>query len=282
MLLRLFLHSERSRQNIRKTNQNPYRQQTADSNTPDLSSKTDEEIFQWYLAQAEKGDANAQMVVSDYYSLGVVGDKNPEKAFYWIYKSASQGNPCGMISLGDMYFDGTGVKKDVYQSFAWYQKSADLGNPIAKTRLSVMFLDGVGVEQNYEEAERLFTESARQFQPEAMAYLGYIYGDGLGVNTDYYVSYKWYSLAYVIAKKEIERLNNMSSGTIADKKINEQAIIFLNDFLHISEQSKNNIEKKLTKNQLLEITDYVNSEIQRWKEKSESGELLQAPFFCNP
>ena len=95
-----------------------------------------------YLAAAEKGDAEAQYLLSKCYTHGLGVKKDPEQALYWLRKSAEQGYSEAQCVLGLRYILGLDVKKDYGQGFFWLHKSAEQGNVNAQSALGVCYFAG--------------------------------------------------------------------------------------------------------------------------------------------
>lgn len=59
----------------------------------DDDDQIQERIFNTYLEQAEKGDANAQFIVGSRFEMGRGVAKDVDKAYYWLEKAAKKGHP---------------------------------------------------------------------------------------------------------------------------------------------------------------------------------------------
>lgn len=127
--------------------------------------------------QAESGDVNAQMQLTDYY-----GNKQDYvNQFYWTQKLANQGDAQAQFNLGYMYNKGKGVRQDYSQAVYWFQKPANQGYADAQNNLGIMYADGKGVNQDYNQAFNWFQKSANQDYAEAQYNLGLMYENGQGV-----------------------------------------------------------------------------------------------------
>ncbi len=121
-----------------------------------------EQAFKEFLAEAEKGNADAQNDVGVMYSLGrgVVLDR--AKAVQWFRKAAEQGHDSAQNNLGKSYFKGQGVSRDYDMAKQWYEKAVEQGNAQAQYNLGLMYYDGVGVAQDFSKAMVLFRKAADQ------------------------------------------------------------------------------------------------------------------------
>jgi CHAT domain-containing protein/tetratricopeptide (TPR) repeat protein len=127
--------------------------------------------------RAESGDAYSQAVLSMYYCLGYLADKDLNKSAKYAMKSAAQGSPLGIYRLGIMRGLGLGMKKDEAQAKMLKIKSFEglkgmSEDPYALCELAQMAEEGIGVKKNEEEATKLYKLSADLGYAPAM----YIYG----------------------------------------------------------------------------------------------------------
>lgn len=92
----------------------------------------------WMLNAAKEGHREAQFKVALLYDAGELEgfEKDAEQAFFWYEKAAMQGHPLAQLMLGDCYLEGKGVQKDDEEAAYWYEKAAVQGNEDAKKRLS--------------------------------------------------------------------------------------------------------------------------------------------------
>ena len=71
-----------------------------------------EAVFARKLAQAEKGNLEAQYDVAYRYEKGRGVDEDEELAFQWYMKAAGQGLDTAQYKVGMSYMEGTGVDPD--------------------------------------------------------------------------------------------------------------------------------------------------------------------------
>lgn len=77
-----------------------------------------------WKAQADKGDAKAQVIVGEIYERGLGTAPDYAKAIQWYRLAAEQGNARAQRHLGYMYEQGLGVQANMLTALAWYRKSA--------------------------------------------------------------------------------------------------------------------------------------------------------------
>jgi TPR repeat protein len=85
-------------------------------------------------ASAERGDADAQLLLGAFYYNGKYGlPRNYDVAFHWYRRAAEQGLPIAECTVGSCYLTGLEgvVAKDVGEALKWYRKAAEHDNPQA-------------------------------------------------------------------------------------------------------------------------------------------------------
>jgi len=97
--------------------------------------------FEYYLADARKGDGNAQNAVGNLYYLGLGIDRDFDAANLWYRKAASSGHAAAQLNLGHLYKQGLGVTQDPVRAFGWYRISSMYGNPTAEYHLTQISLE---------------------------------------------------------------------------------------------------------------------------------------------
>ena len=109
------------------------------------------------MEKAEKGDAEAQLLLGAKYFLGQEGlPQDYTKGLEWYEKSALQGDVVAQYGLGFMYMVGQYVRQDYIKARHWFEKSAQQKNPAAQIMLGIMYEKGWGVRQNFSEAKEWY------------------------------------------------------------------------------------------------------------------------------
>ena len=75
-------------------------------------------------AQAEQGNAYAQVYLGMIYDKGNGVTENDIEAFKWYKLAADQGLPSAQYSIALMYAQGTGIPKDDYAAYVWFAVAA--------------------------------------------------------------------------------------------------------------------------------------------------------------
>lgn len=98
--------------------------------------------------KANKGDADAALMLGYMYRLGHKVKKDPAKAVAWFKKSANRGNAEGQLQMAIMYAAGEGVEQDYGEMRRWLQKSAESGYGLSQFQLGLLYAKGITVEQD--------------------------------------------------------------------------------------------------------------------------------------
>jgi len=93
----------------------------------DDNNQSPEEIAK-LLAQAQKGDAEAQFNLAEAYLRGEGVVQNEKEAARWYYKAAVQGYVDAQIAMGFVYRGGGGLPMDKVLSYMWLDLAAKSGD----------------------------------------------------------------------------------------------------------------------------------------------------------
>ena len=84
--------------------------------------------FEYWSPRAEKGDPDAQLGLSRYYSDGDCIAEDDAKALKWLRKSAEQGYGEAQDDLGMAYYMGDlGLSDDLVRAFVWSSRARQNG-----------------------------------------------------------------------------------------------------------------------------------------------------------
>ena len=111
---------------------------------------------------AERGCAEAQAILAQFYWYGAGIPQDYDKMFFWYSKSAEQGHHRGQHGLGICYRSGHGVPKDKAEAIKWWHKAAEQGNVASQFMLGQAYLHGDGVPRDDDEAEKWLRKAAEQ------------------------------------------------------------------------------------------------------------------------
>jgi len=201
------------------------------SSAPGQSTESEKRQFEFVKAQAERGDAQAQLTLGSFYASGTGVTRDLSKAAKWHRKAAEQGlaraqyrlayecaNGIGVkldrveaikwlrraadqgladaqFELGQCYVNGEGTTENPVEAAKWFQKAADQNNPSAQYALGNCFFEGSGVTRDIPEGVAWTRKAAEQGFAQAENSYGMCYAKGKGVPQDYLEAYKWFNLA---------------------------------------------------------------------------------------
>lgn len=123
-------------------------------------------VYNWYRMLAEKGNADAQIYLGDYWGNYGTPEGN-EEAAKWYRRAADAGSPKGKWKLGSCYYSGKGVECNQEKAFEYYRMAAREGDNVAQSLLGMCYEFGNGVQMNLLEAVYWYQEAASQGNQEA-------------------------------------------------------------------------------------------------------------------
>lgn len=148
-------------------------------------------LFSATKARADKGDAQSQLVVAEFYVTGTGVSADSKKAVKYYRKAAEQGLAQGQFKLGVHYQKGIGIAEDEYEAVLWFTKAADQGLLEAQLELARCYMSGKGTDVNGAEAVRWFRQAAAQGSSAAEFWIGKCYFEGTGVSRDVQEGLDW-------------------------------------------------------------------------------------------
>jgi TPR repeat protein len=151
---------------------------------PGQTTAADKKQFDYSKAQAERGDAQAQLTLGSLYASGVGVNKDLTKAAKWHRKAAEQGLARAQLRVAVDYANGVGVKPDRVEAVTWLRRAADQGLAEAQFELGACYATGDGIAENPVEAVKWYRKAAAQNSAKAQHALGNCYFEGDGVTKD--------------------------------------------------------------------------------------------------
>lgn len=161
--------------------------------------------FQFALESAEKGLADAQLMVADSYAQGVGTEQDGRLALAWYRRAAEQGLAAAQFALGQAHLSGSGIAKDASLARQWYLEAAAHGHPGAQ--LALDGLDGIGDGRsesggrnrpgNSERrtSDARWTKYAAHGRAEDLFHLGMMFELGISVEKSTKQARAWYKKA---------------------------------------------------------------------------------------
>lgn len=91
---------------------------------------------------AERGDAQAQVLLGNMHFEGRGVPKNPQAAQEWYRLAAVQGDPAGQFMLGLTYVNSDAEVRNAAEAVRWIERSAESGNVYAQRFLGKSYRNG--------------------------------------------------------------------------------------------------------------------------------------------
>ncbi len=105
-------------------------------------------LYEYLLAQAEEGNAEAQYQMGFMQKTGEGVEKNQEEGVRWFQLAATQGHREAQYYLGEAYVYGWGIEKDADLAVYWTRKAATQGHPFAMHQMGIFYFTGDGVPED--------------------------------------------------------------------------------------------------------------------------------------
>lgn len=152
------------------------------------------------LADAEKGDAEAQFKLGRAYAEGLGVPIDHAKAVAQYRRAAEQGHALAQYGLAWSYFRGEGVDESDIEGFRWIRKAADQGSREAQFSLAEIYASGNhGVDEDQRLAFHWSHRAASQGYIDGALRIARVYEEGEGLPKDYVLAYAWRSLGGTLA-----------------------------------------------------------------------------------
>lgn len=165
------------------------------------------------IKQANKGDADAQNVVGNYY-LNQYPEKNAlQKAVEYLREAAQQNHPAAQHNLFIIYQEPQLHLVNHDSALYWLRRSAYNGYAQAQNNLAIYFLQGKNVPQNVDSGFYFMQKAAAQNNPSSLYQLGVLYLIGAGTTIDSTKGLEYVSKAAMLENIDaIELLANVYDG----------------------------------------------------------------------
>lgn len=126
--------------------------------------------FDTVFEYAERGNADAQFTIGNYYVESEHLPDALDQARYWLTRSAEQQHAQAMLQLGRLFQLARTAFQNQAEAFKWYLRSAELGLPAAQSQVGYFYLSGEGkVQQDCTEALEWFEQAMARQHPGADA-----------------------------------------------------------------------------------------------------------------
>lgn len=126
--------------------------------------------FNTVFEYAERGNADAQFTIGNYFVESEHLPDALDQARYWLTRSAEQQHAQAMLQLGRLFQLARAAFQDQTEAFKWYLRSAKLGLPAAQSQVGYFYLSGEGeVQQDCNQALAWFEQAMARQHPGADA-----------------------------------------------------------------------------------------------------------------
>ncbi len=185
-------------------------------------TETDRVVVEEVKADAERGDADSEVMLGGYYVEGVGGlPQDSAKAVGWFRKAAEQNHALAQTCLGLAYAEGRGVAKDEVEAVRWFRKAAEQNHPPAQLLLGACYVTGSGVAKDEAEGVKWYRKAAEQNDAQGQFNLGLAYADGRGVAKDEVEGYKWFLLAARQGNEKAKKHTVVSESRLTPEQLAE-------------------------------------------------------------
>lgn len=159
------------------------------------------------------GYAYANKRLADYYRKGEHVQQNFKESIKYYQRAAELGNSEAQTIIGEVYSKGM-VEYPVswIDAVYWFEKSAQQGNLNAIRHLFFCYLNGTGIERNYDKAFSLIDYYYDTSDSVILFLLGCCYENAIGTAKDYQAAYNYYLKSvhsvggYTLAEVRLELL----------------------------------------------------------------------------
>ena len=104
-----------------------------------MGSAYSKKNFKETLKKAEKGDIASQLWVAEEYKKGNLVRRSYKKSFNWYLAAANKGVADAQLETGCFYLCGLGVKKDELKGIEWLRKAAAQDNVRAFYQIALCY-----------------------------------------------------------------------------------------------------------------------------------------------
>jgi TPR repeat protein len=134
-------------------------------------AKDDASAMKWAHRAADQGHAEAMDFVGFAYLRGAMVERNTGIAFGY-FKAAAAKSAAAAFNLGQCYFGAQGTDQDCAKGLEWWEKAAEQGHGRAAAAAAMAYLSGEGVAPDPEKARRLAERAAELENPGGLVVLG--------------------------------------------------------------------------------------------------------------
>lgn len=180
-------------------------------------SKAPQGLLARTIAEADAGDAKAQVRLAMMYLKGDGVAADAAAALRWSRAAAEAGQPVGEYLLGSLYREGSAVPADAVKAFGLFEAAANKGNLKAMHNLAIAYAEGLGTDKNEAKAAEWFKRAAERGYVDSAFDLAVLYERGLGVTQDLKEALTWYGIAARMGDVPAEERVTVLRGQISSQ-----------------------------------------------------------------
>ena len=135
------------------------------------------DAYEYWVPEADKGDAKAQFYLSILFSKGLGVEQSEETALTFLTLAAEGGFAPAQYQRGNNYQHGELIEQDADSAVYWWKKAAEQQYVHAQLKMGALYYLGRGVEQDRDKATEWYRLAAKSGSPQAIETL-----NRLGVN----------------------------------------------------------------------------------------------------
>jgi uncharacterized protein len=133
--------------------------------------KNDAEAMQWAHKAADVGNAEAQDFIGFAYLRGAVVKRNTGLA-YAYFKEAADESAQAAFNLGQCYYGAQGTEQDCAKAIEWWERAATNGHGRAAAAAAMAYHTGEGISRDAKKARKLAERAAQLGNAGGLVFLG--------------------------------------------------------------------------------------------------------------
>ena len=160
-----------------------------------LDNPAKENLVQWCLEEAERGEAEMQRQYGRMLEIGLIVEKDEKKAVEWYRKSADAGDMLAQRALGEILSKHEELCQEPKEQIKWYSKAVEQGDAVSQYDLASAYYNGDIIDADYKEAFKLYLRLAQGGDINSQFMVATMYRDGNGVDMDFEKAFEWFGKA---------------------------------------------------------------------------------------
>ncbi len=126
------------------------------------------DAYEYWVPEADKGDARAQYYLSILFSKGLGVEQSQETALTFLTLSAEGGFPPAQYHLGNNFQHGEWIEQDSERALFWWKQAAEQQFITAQLKMGAIYYLGRGVDKDLDKATEWYRQAAKNGSPQAV------------------------------------------------------------------------------------------------------------------